>query len=182
MLVAVFNTYFFLVFRLVPVYWKTDWKLDESMIGMVMGLNGIIIALFEMMLVKRWEGRRSPITYIIAGCMASALGYALLLLPGMGPVFLAVLFMTILTVGEMLALPFMNTVIMARSNSYNRGQYAAAYTISWSVAQVIGPAGGAWLADLAGYHALWLALIGLSAAAGWGFYLLRKAENIPAHG
>jgi predicted MFS family arabinose efflux permease len=174
LLVAVYNTCFFLVFRLVPVFWKTEWKLNESDIGLVMGLNGIIIALFEMALVKRWEGKRPPMQYIIAGCVACAAGYGFLLLPGFGPAIIAVVFMTVLTIGEMLAMPFMNTVIMARSNSFNRGQYAAAYTLSWSVAQVIGPAGGAWIADISGYKALWIVLILLSAAAAYGFSLLSK--------
>jgi MFS family permease len=173
----VFNTCFFLVFRLVPVFWKEQWHLGESSIGIVLGMNGIIIALFEMVLVNKWEGKRPPMQYILAGCVANGLGYVFLLLWGITPLVLASLSMLMMTFGEMLAMPFMNTMIMRRSNAWNRGQYAAGYTLSWSVAQVVGPGGGAWIAQHAGYNVLWIVMIVICIGCAIGFRWLGVHQN-----
>ncbi len=176
LLVALFNTSFFLVFRLVPVFWKETWHLQEAGIGMVLALNGVIIALFEMLLVNRWEGKRSPMYYIVAGSVANAIGFSVLLLPGGWPAGLAVLCMCLMTLGEMLAMPFMNSIIMQRSNAWNRGQYAAGYTLSWSVAQVVGPASGAYLVAHGGYPLLWALLIGACLLCAWAFRQLGRSK------
>ncbi len=180
LLVALYNTSFFLVFRLVPVFWKESWHLQEAGIGMVLALNGVIIALFEMLLVNRWEGKRSPMYYIVAGSVANAVGFGVLLLPGGWPAGLAVLCMCLMTLGEMLAMPFMNSIIMQRSNAWNRGQYAAGYTLSWSVAQVIGPASGAYLVAHGGYPLLWALLIAACLLCAWAFRQLGQTDRMAA--
>ncbi len=176
-LTAVFNTCFFLVFRLVPVFWKEMWQIGESKIGLVLASNGIIIALFEMVLVNRFEGKRPPMQYIIAGCFANSLGYLFLLAHGLTPFALAMACMVMMTMGEMLAMPFMNTIIMRRSNAFNRGQYAAGYTLSWSTAQVIGPGGGAFIAQHGGYPTLWIIMIALCLLCAAGFHWLATHQQ-----
>jgi len=173
-LVAVYCTFFHLLFRLVPVYWKEELHIDESMIGMLLGLNGIIIALFEMVLVKYWEGRKSNMYYIISGVVATALGYVFLVMPGMHPMLMAVGAVLFITSGEMLALPFINTVIMSRADEHNRGKYAAAFALAFSVAQIVGPAGGALVTAQFGYNVLWGGLVVLCVGCAIGFKLLKK--------
>lgn len=173
-LVAVYCTFFHLLFRLVPVYWKEELHIDESMIGMLLGLNGIIIALFEMVLVKYWEGRKSNMYYIISGVVATALGYVFLVMPGMHPMLMAVGAVLFITLGEMLALPFINTVIMSRADEHNRGKYAAAFALAFSVAQIAGPAGGALVTAQFGYNVLWGGLVVLCVGCAIGFKLLKK--------
>ena len=173
-LVAVYCTFFHLLFRLVPVYWKEELHIDESMIGMLLGLNGIIIALFEMVLVKYWEGRKSNMYYIISGVVATALGYVFLVMPGMHPMLMAVGAVLFITLGEMLALPFINTVIMSQANEHNRGKYAAAFALAFSVAQIVGPAGGALVTAQFGYNVLWGGLVVLCVGCAIGFKLLKK--------
>ena len=173
-LVAVYCTFFHLLFRLVPVYWKEVLHIDESMIGMLLGLNGIIIALFEMVLVKYWEGRKSNMYYIISGVVATALGYVFLVMPGMHPMLMAVGAVLFITSGEMLALPFINTVIMSRADEHNRGKYAAAFALAFSVAQIVGPAGGALVTAQFGYNVLWGGLVVLCVGCAIGFKLLKK--------
>lgn len=174
---TLFTTAFFLVFRLVPVFWRTEWNINEKGIGLLLGLNGLIIALMEMVLVRRWEKRGNNIRYIIYGTVACGVGYLMLMLPwGMGLV-LALLFMLAITLGEMLAFPFISSFIMLRSTEHNRGAYATANTLSWSVAQIIGPSGGGWIAEHYGFSYLWAALIILCLATGWGFYTVRLKQN-----
>jgi MFS family permease len=167
-MVTVYITCFFLVFRLLPLYWKEIQHIGEARIGFILGLNGIIIALFEMVMVQYFQRRKSQAYYIIAGMLVTAVGFVLLLVPGVSPLVLAVLTIILLTVGEMLTLPFINTIIIQRANEHNRGRYAAAYALTWSVAQIIGPAGGAFIADKSSYSVLWVVLIVFCGAAAMG--------------
>ena len=174
---TLFTTAFFLVFRLVPVFWRTDWAIHEKGIGMLLGLNGVIIAVLEMVLVRRWEKKGSNTRYIIFGVLACGLSYAFLMVPWGAGIFMAILFMVVITFGEMLAFPFISSFIMARSTEHNRGSYATANTLSWSVAQIVGPSGGGWIAEKIGFFWLWGTLIVLCIISGWGFYSIRKMQN-----
>ncbi|WP_432708625.1 MFS transporter [Pedobacter sp.] len=164
-----FTTCFFLMFRVVPLFFKEVWHLNEALIGLVLGLNGLIIAAFEMVLINKIENKRSPMYYIILGVLLVAASYLLLLVPKSAPLILALLCTVIFTFGEMLSLPFINTFVISRSNEFNRGQYAAGYTLSWSAAQLIGPTAGFFLAEKSGYGVLWVVLAGLLVLCALGF-------------
>jgi len=168
---------FFLLFRVVPLFFKKVWHIDEFWIGSILGLNGLIIALFEMILINHIEFRRSPIRHIVTGVLLIACAYGVLMIPGVNVVLIAVVCVVLFTVGEMYALPFINTFVMSRTNDSNRGQYAAGYTLSWSIPQVIGPAAGFYLAEKFGYNWLWIGLIILLMACGLGFRLLEKSMD-----
>lgn len=169
LLCTLFTTCFFLVFRLLPIFWKSAWHINEASIGLILGLNGVIVAIFEMVLVARWENKRSAFSYIVAGILLTASAYILMTLPAYFPVALALTGVVLISFGEMLALPFINSFVMKRSNEANRGQYAAAYTLTWSVAQIIGPLGGGFIAEKFGYRWLWgfLAMVCVICAIGF---------------
>ncbi|MGQ0737768.1 MAG: MFS transporter [Bacteroidota bacterium] len=155
-----FAACFFQMFNNLPLYFKKEAHLSEPYIGFIMATNGIIIALVEMVLVYKLEGKRSSLTYIIAGVFITGLSFLMLNLPGMGPL-LALGMICLVTFGEIFALPFMNTYWIARTQASNRGQYAALYTMAWSAAQTLGPVGGAQLAEHAGFDVLWWVVGGL---------------------
>jgi predicted MFS family arabinose efflux permease len=165
---------FFLLFRVVPIFYKEVWHIDEFWIGMILGANGLIIALFEMVMISKIENKKSPIQYIVMGVLMIAAAYLILLLPGIVPVIAAVMVTVTFTIGEMLALPFINTFVMSRTTDHNRGQYAAGYSMSWSVSQVVGPSAGFYLAEMYGYNWLWAGLILLLLLCAWGFKFLGR--------
>jgi len=168
---------FFLMFRVVPVFFKEKWHISEAMIGLILGLNGIIIALFEMVLINNIENKHSPIYYIIIGALCMAGAYLLLMIPGFAFIPLALLSIALFTIGEMFAMPFINSFVIARSNEFNRGQYATGYTLSWSVSQIIGPTCGFYLAEKCGYNWLWVVLILLLIVSAIGFRLLETGKK-----
>jgi predicted MFS family arabinose efflux permease len=174
LLTLLLTTCFYLMFRVVPLFYKEVLHLDEFMIGVVLGMNGLIIALFEMVMISKIQHKRSPVNYIIRGVLCIVLSYLVLLLPVYIPLLLALLSVALFTVGEMFALPFINAFVISRSNEFNRGQYAAGYTISWSAAQVLGPSAGFYLAEHYGYHVLWVVLILLLLCCAAGFHLLGR--------
>lgn len=172
LLTTIFAICFFLMFRVVPIFFKEQWSIDEYEIGILLGVNGVIIAAFEMIMISYIEKRRLPIFYIIIGSILVGVSFLLLMLPPTFPIFLALISIICFTIGEMFALPFINNFVYGRSNEYNRGQYAGGYTLSWSVAAVIGPAAGFFIAEHAGYNILWL-LLGLCVLfVAFGYNLL----------
>jgi MFS family permease len=83
-----------------------------------------------------------------------------------------------MTAGEMLSMPFMNTYWIGRTNEANRGQYAGLYTVSWSLAQVIGPGLGAHIADRFGFTILWWLVGALCVLTGIGYRMLDKVDQL----
>ncbi len=155
---AMFTICFFMMFRVVPVFYKEVWHLNEALIGLILGINGLVIALLEMVMLNKIENKKSPQYYIVMGVIIVSFAFAALMLPGKFPITLAIVSILFFTFGEMLSLPFFNTFVVKRSNDYNRGLYAAGYTLSWSVAQVIGPTSGFFIAEKFGYNTLWVAV------------------------
>lgn len=176
LLTSIFATCFFLMFRVVPVFFKEIWYLNEATIGLILGLNGVLIAVFEMVMISNIENKKSAIFYIITGVLIVAFSFGVLMLPKFLPLVLALLSVILFTIGEMLALPFINTFVIGRSNEFNRGQYAAGYTLSWSVAQVIGPTTGFYLADKLNYDALWAIIVVMLLLCAYGYSTLNFKE------
>lgn len=177
LLTVVFSTCFFLMFRVVPVFFKQVWHLNEALIGLILGVNGVIIALLEMVMISKIENKRSAGFYIVAGVLIVGLSFAVLMLPKFVPVVVALLSVICFTFGEMLAIPFINTFVIKRSNEFNRGQYAAGYTLSWSIAQVVAPTGGFFIAEKFGYHTLWISITAMLVLCAYGYSALNLKEE-----
>jgi predicted MFS family arabinose efflux permease len=150
-----FDIFFFQLFTTFPFFYKTELHLSESFIGINMAVNGLLIAVFEMIIVFKLEGRRPAIHYMAVGVFLVGISFLMLNLPIANAMLLALGAIIIVTIGEIVAMPFMNAFWISRTNADNRGQYAALYTVAWSVAQAIGPFFGAQLAEHYGYYFLW---------------------------
>ncbi|MFZ9388630.1 MAG: MFS transporter [Chitinophagaceae bacterium] len=149
-----FAACFFQLFTNLPVFFRNTVQLTEAGIGLIMASNGVLIALMEMVVVYKLEGKRPNLVYIRAGVFITGLSLWVLTIPGIG-VGLSFAMIGLFTVGEIFSLPFMNSFWISRSQNHNRGQYAALYTMAWSGAQTLGPWAGAQLAQEAGFHVLW---------------------------
>lgn len=174
---TLFASCFFQIFTNLPVFFKRELHFSEPYIGLLMAINGIIIALVEMVLIYKLEGKRKNLVYIIAGVGLVGLSFLTLNLPGMGAV-LALGMIVLVTFGEIFSMPFMNTFWISRTQNTNRGQYAALYTMAWSAAQCLGPLLGAQLAEHSGFSALWWVVGGLALFASFSFWKLHKASAL----
>lgn len=177
LLTVVFTTCFFLMFRVVPVFFKQVWHLNEASIGLILGVNGIIIALLEMVMISKIENKKSAVFYIVTGVLVVGLSFAVLMLPKFVPVVVALLSVICFTFGEMLSIPFINTFVIKRSNEFNRGQYAAGYTLSWSIAQVVAPTCGFFIAEKFGYQTLWITITAMLMLCAYGYSTLNLKEE-----
>lgn len=174
---TLFAMCFFQLFTNLTIYYKQELHFSESFIGMLMALNGLIIAFIEMVLVYRLEGKRSHLSYITSGVALCAVSYLLYnLFPG--TTMLAVGAVITITFGEILSMPFMNAFWISRSNNHNRGQYAGLYTIAWALAQVLGPSLGAQVAQHYNFAWLWW-LVGLvCSVSATGFFYMRRLQIV----
>ncbi|WP_183578132.1 MDR family MFS transporter [Mucilaginibacter sp. X5P1] len=172
-LVILFAGCFFQLFTMQPVFYKTQWLLNERTIGFLMSLNGLLIVFIEMILIHRLEGRRHPLNYISAGVILVGIGFVLLNV--MPPNILSgIVAMLFITFGEMFSMPFMNSFWITRTNNNNRGEYAGLYTMAWSTAQVLAPTVGAQLIAHGGFSLLWWIMGGICLVSAIGFGILYR--------
>jgi len=171
-----FASGFFQLFTNLSVYFKKERDFSEPFIGSLMAANGLIIVFTEMALIYRLEKRKTPLFFVVMGVLLTAISYLLLNFFNINHA-MAMVIIFIITVAEMLAMPFMNTFWIERSNHSNRGQYAALYTMAWSAAQTFGPMFGARIADKSGFPVLWWVVGGVCMLSVLGFNILRKKQT-----
>lgn len=166
---------FFQLFTTVPLFFKQGLKLNEFWIGIIMAMNGVLIALFEMVIVFRLEGTMPYLKLMKYGTLLMAIAYFMLNIPLANGFIIAVAAMLMITVAEMIAMPFMNTWYIGRTNAANRGRYAALYTMAWSSAQVTGSLTGTLIVHEMSYFTLWWLIGTLCIITAWGFnYIATK--------
>lgn len=162
---------FFQLMTTMPVFYRNELQLPENVIGLILALSGIIIVVFEMVVIFNLEGRKPGLYFISLGSTLVACSFLLLnMLPGSA--WLATGTMVIATIGEIFSFAFMNSYWISRTSDHNRGQYAGLYTIAWATAQVSGPAIGMQVAQLWSFRTLWWIIFGLCLTAALGFRVL----------
>lgn len=133
---------FFQVFFTLPIYFHDAYGLQENAIGMILGINAAVIVLFEMVLVRAIENR-SHIRLFGTGALLMCVGVASAFVGSTVP--FAVMTILVLTVGEMVALPFSNALVASFSDRSSRGEYMGLYTVTFGIAHLAAPALGLWI-------------------------------------
>jgi hypothetical protein len=142
------------------------------MIGALIAGNGLIIVVFEMVLVYKLERLGKVIHYIMIGSFLIGLSFLTL---NLAPwVSVAILSMAMVSFGEMLFFPFINNFWVNRSSEQNRGQYAAVFAISFAAANVLAPTLSMYLAEKSSFALVWVVDFFICTFAALGFYLLKK--------
>ena len=141
-------------FSSIPLFYSEVHGMSEFAIGVLLGVNGLLIFLLEMPLIKYCEDRAFDRMRILVMSVALfALSFVVL------NVFPTIAFlwvgMVLVTVGEMLNFPFMNRFAFDRAEHGATGAYMALFTISWSVAHIIGHTLGLNLIAQFGYELTW---------------------------
>jgi predicted MFS family arabinose efflux permease len=170
-LTILFAICFFQNFSTIPLFYRRVCLIDTSFIGLTMTLNGLMIVALEMPLVYFLEGRFRTTAIIAVGMLLMCVAFVLfnLMPPGYN---VAVGFTLLITIGEMLSMPFMNTFWTSRIKAHNPGGYAGWYSAAWSIAQVTGPVLGSLLAYRAGFPALWWLVASVCVLGALGFAFL----------
>ncbi len=143
---------FFQVWSTVPLYLRSFYGLSERSIGLLLALNALLIVLAEMLLIRAVENF-DRMRMVGLGAFLVCGGLAIL---PFGPGWMtAVLFMVVLTAGEMLSMPITNAVVAERAGVESVGRYMGVYTLAFSTAFVIGPIAGTAIYQSFSPQTLW---------------------------
>ena len=139
LLVVVLAMAFFQVWSTAPLYLRSFYQMTERSIGLLLALNALLIVFTEMPLIRAIENC-DRMKMVGLGAFFVCAGLAIL---PFGPGWMtAVVFMVVLTVGEMLSMPITNAVVAERAGVESVGRYMGVYTLAFSTAFVIGPIAG----------------------------------------
>ncbi len=167
----IFAVSFFLLFSVIPVYFKQVHHLTELQIGLLQTLNGLFIVVFEMFLVFELEKRFKKMNIIALGLLFTGFSYLILnLFSFAGVVLFSLLFVTL---GEMFAMPFMQSATVAKATAKTRGKYLGLYGMTYSIAQIASPGLGTWVVTNFSYDTLWNGVFVACCLAALGFVGLR---------
>ena len=177
-LIALYGTCFFQLFASVPQYFNKICLYNEGTIGLLLALNGLLVVLIEMPLVAALEGKKKTFPYIIWGTICLPVAFAILLL-GKGLIIWSLVYTFIITLSEILAMPFMMNIALSRPAKERQGEYSALYAISYGISNIVAPVLGLYIADLYGFNTMFIVLIFISISVAFGFWRLKKKMEIP---
>lgn len=161
---VLFGFVFLQYFSTMPLFYARVHHLSELEIGILLGLNGFLIFLLEMPLIKYLESKvASPLIHVTAGMVLVALSFLLINLTGWTGIL--VVGMIFLSLGEMIAFPFSNSFALKRAEGGKQGSYMALYSIAFSTGHIFGHNSGMQLIGKWGYAITWDIMILLSLVA-----------------
>jgi predicted MFS family arabinose efflux permease len=151
---VMFGFIFVQYFSTIPLYYNEVRSLDEFEIGLLLALNGFLIFVFEMPLIKYMESRPfSKVTHVMLGIFLTAVSF--LFLTSGSWVGLLIIGMIFMTLGEMIAFPFSNAFAMDRARKGKQGEYMALYSIAFSVSHVFAHNAGMFSIAKLGFSNTW---------------------------
>ncbi len=174
-LVAFFGICFFQLFASIPQYFSKECHYNEDTIGLLLGLNGLLVVVIEMPLVAALQKNKKIFSFIIAGVLCLPLSFAILHF-GKEMMIWAVMYTLLITMSEILAMPFMMNFSLSRPAKERQGQYSALYSIAYGLANIFAPLLGLGIADKYGFDAMFYFFIGLSLLTAIGFWILKRKE------
>lgn len=140
---------FFQFFFTIPVFFKTECKLDEFTVGWLLGLNGVIVFFLEMPLVFSLKKYANDTRVVALGTFLVGLGF--LVVGFSKEIWGFVLGITILSIGEILWMPINMGIVSNRASKENLGMYIGWYAACFSVGHIIAPKLGLQLAEVYGF-------------------------------
>ncbi len=165
-----FSICFFQLFSTLTIFYKDTAHLSQQSIGYILGYSGFLVVLLEMGLVQVAEKYFSLAVTMLLGTFICGFAYAML---GFDySILTLVISMSLLCVGEIWALPFMSTITALRSGKNNKGAYMGLNGISFSIAFIVTPTLGTFIAERFGFTILWIGTGVLATIIAIAFYYI----------
>lgn len=173
-LLVVQGLVFFQVMSTYPLYLHDVRGYSTRLVGLVLVVNGALVVLVEMPLIKRLETGNA---LALCGFATLLIGLGFGLLPLSGALSWVVLLMVVWTFGEMLVAPMMTAWVANRAPDESRGAYMAAFTIAFSLCSAGAPYLGTLVYERAGPNTLWWGCFGVCCLAFLAFLALSRRER-----
>ncbi|MDO7171462.1 MFS transporter [Mariniflexile sp. AS56] len=173
---ALFGIVFLQYFSTVTIYYNDVHALSELQIGIILGMNGFLIFIFEMPLIKWLENTKY--TKLALMCFGAILtGLSLLILNFTSWSGVLIIGMLLMTLGEMITFPFSNAFAVERAKKGNQGEYMALYSIAFSISHIIGHNAGLQTAAAMGYNATWYIVSLIALICAFLLWMLNRTLN-----
>ncbi|TYA97870.1 MDR family MFS transporter [Seonamhaeicola marinus] len=168
-----FGIVFLQYFSTMPIYYKDVHLLTEFEIGILLGMNGFLIFVFEMPLIKWLENTKfTKTSLMLFGAVLTGLSFVILNFTNW--VGVLVIGMLLMTFGEMIAFPFSNAFAMDRAKKGNQGEYMALYSIAFSIAHIFGHNMGLQLIGKIGFDNTWFIITALAGLCVFLLFTLKQ--------
>ncbi|MFN3940624.1 MAG: MFS transporter [Chitinophagales bacterium] len=156
------------------LYCKQVHKLSEAGIGLLPGLNGLIVFLFEMLTVYILEKKYKPESLIITGTLLLAASFALMnIYPTIADLYLAMLIMSF---SEIFTMPFMISFAVRRATEKTRGSHIGFYSLGWYIAFILTPFTSTLIISKWTYTILWWVVTAFCLITALLFYFLLRLK------
>ena len=156
-MVTIYAIAFFQLFSTMSIYYKGEEGFSEGQIGALLAINGLLVAIVELVLIYKIERKGSLYTWIILGSLLLTLSY--LLITFLHGFYWFVFIIVLVSFSEMLVMPFTNTFMNNRSTKASRGRYASLYVMAWSASHIFTPLLVTNIMSQWGYDFLWWIMI-----------------------
>lgn len=173
LLVALYGICFFQIIATIPQFFSRQCHYSEDTIGWLLAINGLMVVLIEMPLITALQRQKNIFRFIIGGTLCIPVAFAMLL-TGHCVLIWPVIYIFILSLSEIFAMPFMMNHALSQPLKERQGQYAALYSIAFGIALMTAPPIGLGIADHFGFDATFYSLSILSVAIAIGFAWLKK--------
>jgi len=158
------------------VFLRDQRGLPESGYGWILSIHAALIVVAQFPITRRIE-KYPPMLMMALGMAFLAVGFGMF--GFVSTLWLFIVAMALLTVGEMIAIPVSNTVVAAFSPEDMRGRYNFVYGLSWAVAFAAGPYLAGLVLDNYDPNLLWYTCALLGALAIVGFLSLQRRAPTP---
>lgn len=167
---------FFQLLNTLPLFLENEVGLSQKDIGLVMGFSGLVIVLMEMPMVAIAERRLTIVQIMVWGTFITSLSFLMYTIShSLFSIYFAIM---LLSIGEILVLPFMSTVTALRSGPANKGAYMGVNGISMGIGLIVSPYLGTLIAAQYGFMVLWTGTFALLlvTAIGYKYSISRMGE------
>lgn len=164
-----FSICFYQLLSTLPLYYKEVYTLKDHDIGLLLAFNGVVVFLLEMLIVSVSERLFSIRQVMVTGLLLLAASFVVLLTGRhLSILYLGVL---LLSLSEILTMPFMATVAVNRAPRGKQGAYMGLNSLSFSAAHVLSPIAGTAIATKFGFNSLWAVTGAIAFLTAIGFWI-----------
>lgn len=154
-----------------PVYLRDFHGVSSQGFGFILSLNALCVVLFQFWITRKVK-KYHPLRIMMVGNLLYAVGFTLYGFTNTYWQYLAA--MVIITIGEMVIAPIVQTLVANISPEDMRGRYMAAYQLGWGIAVAVGPFAAGIVIDNYNPNWVWYAGGIICSLVAMGYFILKK--------
>ncbi|RJQ41167.1 MAG: MFS transporter [Anaerolineaceae bacterium] len=156
------------------VFLRDMYGISSQKYGYILSLNAIMVVFMQFWITRKISGYR-PMLLMFFGNILYAIGFGMYGFVGSYPLFL--LAMAIITIGEMISSPILQSIIARLAPNDMRGRYMAVFNLSFGTANAVGPLAAGIIMDNYNPNWVWYAGGIICTVSAFGYLLMQAAAG-----